>query len=152
QRDFVRLVGVRRHERRPARAVLVGMQAEQVLVPLLRTLGVAHINVDVLQIHRSLTHSRALSVLPVPQVVAPAEAGPRASDGILPPWLPAFARMTKSNYVTTPRVLPKAIAAGSALQLCRDLAGDLGSPLLHRLETRELAAMGLGLAVELVLR
>jgi len=79
QCDFVRLLGVGRHEGGPAWAVLVGMQPEHVLVPFLRPLGVADVDVDVLQIHRSLAH-RALTMLP-------ASCGDR--DGrILPPPFP----------------------------------------------------------------
>src|SRR5215472_6039945 len=65
QRHLVRLLGVGRHERRPTRAVLIGVQSEHLFVPLLRTLGVADINVDVLEIHRSLAH-RTLAVLARP--------------------------------------------------------------------------------------
>ena len=35
QRDLVRLVGIGRHEGRPARPVFIGVQPEQILVPLL---------------------------------------------------------------------------------------------------------------------
>src|SRR6267142_7118230 len=49
-------------------------------------------------------------------------------------------------------VSAKAVAVKSGFELCRDLPRDLGPPFLHRLEARELAAMGLGLAVQLVLR
>src|SRR5215470_10960891 len=47
---------------------------------------------------------------------------------------------------------PKASRIESGFELCRDFPGDLGPPFLHRLEARALAAMGLGLAVEFVLR
>src|SRR5271169_4506219 len=40
----------------------------------------------------------------------------------------------------------------SGFELRGDLSGDLGAPLLHRLKTRELATMRLGLAVKLILR
>src|SRR5271169_2561733 len=39
----------------------------------------------------------------------------------------------------------------SGFELRGDLSGDLGAPLLHRLKTRELATMRLGLAVKLIL-
>src|SRR5271167_3088681 len=81
QRDFVRLLGVGRHERGPTWAVLVGVQSEQILVPLLRPLGVADIDVYVLQIHRSFAH-RALAVLPTPRgnVGSPNSTTPRSSS------------------------------------------------------------------------
>src|SRR6266446_97611 len=78
--------------------------------------------------------------------------GSRAGDGILPLWILAFAGMTDS--ITIPRlgVSAKPVAVKSGFELCRDLPGDLGPPFLHRLEARQLAAMSLGLAVQLVLR
>src|SRR6266446_9037012 len=78
--------------------------------------------------------------------------GSRAGDGILPLWILAFAGMTDS--ITIPRlgVSAKPVAVKSGFELRRDLSRDLGPPFLHRLEARQLSAMGLGLAVQLVLR
>src|SRR5207253_8056112 len=72
-------------------------------------------------------------------------------------WYPAaldsrFRGNDELNYVTTPRPLAQAVGVGSGLELRRDLLRDLGPPFLHRLEARQLAATGLGLAEELVLR
>src|SRR5262245_57907292 len=81
----------------------------------------------------------------------PRKRGSRAGKGALPLWVPAFAGMT--DYIMLPRlgVLPKSIAENSRFELRRDLLRDLGSPFLHRLKARQLAAVGLGLAVKLVL-
>jgi hypothetical protein len=57
KRHLVRLLLIGRHEGGPTRPVFVGVKAEEILVPLLRTLGVAHVDVDVLEIHRSLGHA-----------------------------------------------------------------------------------------------
>src|ERR1700737_1905792 len=104
QRDLVRLVGVGRHEGSPARAVLIGVQPEQILVPLLRPLGVADINVDVLQIHRSLAH-RALALLPVPSVVTLAKAGVQGWRRYSAAPDSRFRGNDELDHVTTPQGL-----------------------------------------------
>src|SRR5581483_12387995 len=57
----VRLLRVGRQKGRPARPVLVDVQAEQALVPVLRPLDVTDEDIDVLQVHRALRH-RVLAV------------------------------------------------------------------------------------------
>jgi hypothetical protein len=56
QRHLVRLLFVGRHEGSPAGPVFIDVQPEQLFVPLFRALDITHIDVDVLQIHRSLGH------------------------------------------------------------------------------------------------
>src|ERR1700733_6196340 len=56
QCHLVRLVLVRRHERGATRTEVVGVQAQHVLIPLARTLRVAHVEVDVAEMLRTVTH------------------------------------------------------------------------------------------------
>src|SRR5262249_40924427 len=60
--DFMRLLSIGGHERRTARHEVIGMETQDILIPLPRVRGISHVNVHMPEVLRRVAHSSLLLV------------------------------------------------------------------------------------------